>query len=480
MPYTINKTNGAELATVADGTVNDTACNLVLIGRNVSTYGERQNENFVKLLENFSNVSAPSPGTALTGQLWYNSSTSQLNLRTANTWQGLATYNKSSATPSTDVSSGDLWYKTTDGQVYVYQGSSFRLIGPVAPYSMGQTQLIAETIYDTGNNPHTVLTFYIDNDGNGVGDRVAVISNDSQYDSNATPGYPGFGTIKPGVNLSTALTGAKFAGTATNSDALGGIGAAAFMRTSVDNNITANIVSSANITAHTINANLSGNGAAISSLTGANVVGAVASATLAATATALATARTITIAGNLSGSASFNGTSDITITTTLDTERLKLSGGTMTGQLNASQGFTAGTSSTANMIYAAAGGNVGIKNTSPQTALDVTGAVRSAVQVNATTSGTVTIDGSFNNHQINLTGAVSINITNFNQTGQIIRLILVGTNLHGVGWSSDVYWPNGVAPNLNNGTRGVAVVSLMRPSTPPASSAFILATYVSY
>lgn len=477
MPYTINRTNGNVLATVADGTVNDSACSLVLIGRNVSTYGERQNENFVKLLENFSGNAAPSTGNLLSGQLWYNSANSQINLRTANTWQGLATYNKSASQPSVDVVSGDMWYDTTTGQIKVTaDGSTFRLVGPMAPASMGNTQIIAETFIDNGNASHYVLSCYISNN------RVAVISNDSQYNTSA---YTGFAQVNPGINLNTSLTNAVFAGTASNADLLDGDNSSVFMRTNADNTITGNIISSANITANVVTANLSGNGSAISSVTGGNVVGSVASATVAATANALTTARTITLAGNLSGNTSFDGTSNVTITAALDTERVKISGDTMTGQFNASRGFVAESASQANLIYATTT-KVGILNGDPKTALDVTGAVRSEVQVNGSTAGSITIDGTYNNHQINLSGPATVSVSNFSQTGQIIRLVLVGTE-HAVSWASDIYWPNGATPNLDNGPKSIAVVSMMRPSTITPNvgngrpdSNFIVATYVSY
>ena len=58
MAYTINKTDGTELTTVTDGTLN-TDTTLQLIGRNYEGYGEAFNENLVKLLENFNNTSAP-------------------------------------------------------------------------------------------------------------------------------------------------------------------------------------------------------------------------------------------------------------------------------------------------------------------------------------------------------------------------------------------------------------------------------------
>ena len=51
MAYTVNKTDGSVLTTVADSTL-DTTSDLTLIGKNYAGYGEIQNENFVYLLEN--------------------------------------------------------------------------------------------------------------------------------------------------------------------------------------------------------------------------------------------------------------------------------------------------------------------------------------------------------------------------------------------------------------------------------------------
>ena len=69
MAYTINKTDGTVLATIADGTL-DTSTSLQLIGKNYAGYGEILNENTVKLLENFANSSSPT--NPLTGQMYYN------------------------------------------------------------------------------------------------------------------------------------------------------------------------------------------------------------------------------------------------------------------------------------------------------------------------------------------------------------------------------------------------------------------------
>ena len=69
MAYTITLTNGTTLTTIADGTVNSTSSDLVLVGKNYAGYGSFLNENFVHLLESFSDSTAPT--TPLTGQIWW-------------------------------------------------------------------------------------------------------------------------------------------------------------------------------------------------------------------------------------------------------------------------------------------------------------------------------------------------------------------------------------------------------------------------
>ena len=79
MAYTVNKTNGSVLATVSDGTI-DTTTDLVLVGKNYAGYGEFLNENYVKLLENFANTTAPAAPVA--GQMWWDSSGNLLKVYT--------------------------------------------------------------------------------------------------------------------------------------------------------------------------------------------------------------------------------------------------------------------------------------------------------------------------------------------------------------------------------------------------------------
>ena len=89
MSYIINNTRGNVVAIVADGTVNTTATDLALVGRALTDYGAYENENYVFLLENFANSTAPLQ--PILGQLWYNSTTDVISsYSSSNTFVALA------------------------------------------------------------------------------------------------------------------------------------------------------------------------------------------------------------------------------------------------------------------------------------------------------------------------------------------------------------------------------------------------------
>lgn len=83
MAYSITLTNGTVLTSVANNTI-DTTTSLTLIGRNYSGYGGYIAENFIHMLENFSNTSPP--GAPLTGQLWYDSTLGKLQVWNGSAW----------------------------------------------------------------------------------------------------------------------------------------------------------------------------------------------------------------------------------------------------------------------------------------------------------------------------------------------------------------------------------------------------------
>ena len=74
MPYVIRKTNGTNLLTIQDGIVDNSTA-LSLIGRSYTNYGELLADNFVRLMENFANATAPP--NPIEGQIWYDSAVTE-------------------------------------------------------------------------------------------------------------------------------------------------------------------------------------------------------------------------------------------------------------------------------------------------------------------------------------------------------------------------------------------------------------------
>lgn len=83
MAYIINRTDGAPVVTVPDRTLQPIA-GISLIGRNYSSYGEIIAEDLVRMVENFSNSTAPA--NPLPGQFWYNPDTQTVSLYCNNYW----------------------------------------------------------------------------------------------------------------------------------------------------------------------------------------------------------------------------------------------------------------------------------------------------------------------------------------------------------------------------------------------------------
>jgi hypothetical protein len=225
MAYTVNKTNGGVLATVSDGTI-DSSTDIKFIGKNYSGYGELLNENFVKLLENFSNSSAPS--APLAGQIWWDSSNSLLKVYTGSAFKTVSSSTTASSDPASGVV-GDLFWHTTNNQLKVYNGSSWTTIGPLSTTGSGQSGPEVVSITDTGSVSHVIVKMFV----NDV--IVSIISKDAVFTPNSA--ISGFATIKQGYTVNSTLASAKWNGTATNSDALGGVAASGYL-TSGANDVT--------------------------------------------------------------------------------------------------------------------------------------------------------------------------------------------------------------------------------------------------
>lgn len=229
MSYTINLTNGNLLTTVQDGTINTTACSQTLVGKNYAGYGQFLDDNFVHLLENAANGTAPT--SPLTGQLWFNTTTGVLQVYNGVGFKSLGSAQAASSAPANN-SIGDLWYNTTTQQINVWTGSTWLLVGPIYNSTTGVTGAIPATILDNTSTSHIVVELYVNNT------IVGFISQDATF----TPQTPvaGFTTIRPGITLATTVGSQVplFQGTATNAQALGNVSASSFMRTDANTSTT--------------------------------------------------------------------------------------------------------------------------------------------------------------------------------------------------------------------------------------------------
>lgn len=222
MAYTINNTAGTTLKVLADGTIDTATTDLTLIGKGYAGFGERLNENLVKLLENFTNTTEPA--NKIKGQLWYDSLNNQINVYTGSKFKPVGS-TTNSATAPTNAVLGDMWFDTSNTQLYIYTGTAWTLIGPTTVSGSGVTQVVSEAIEDNVGVQKSILKFV-------TNDTIVGIVSQEQF----TPGtaISGFATIKKGITLSSAISENKFQGTSTDSDALGGIAAANFLRSNAN------------------------------------------------------------------------------------------------------------------------------------------------------------------------------------------------------------------------------------------------------
>jgi hypothetical protein len=226
MAYKINNTFGTLLVTLADGTIDVATTDLALFGKGYAGFGERLNENLVKLLENFNNTTAPT--NKVQGQLWYDKTNNQLNVYTGSKFKPVGSTTNSATAPSNAVQ-GDLWFDTTNTQLYVYTGSAWTLIGPTTVSGSGVTQVITESPEDNTGVKRSILKLVTNDTVVGVVSNLAFTPSSTET-LGAALISAGFSTIAQGIQLSSSVSSAKFRGTATDSDALGGVAAANYLR----------------------------------------------------------------------------------------------------------------------------------------------------------------------------------------------------------------------------------------------------------
>jgi hypothetical protein len=220
MAYTINLTDGTIFATIADGTINTTS-SMTLVGKNYAGYGEFLDENFIHLLENGSNTTAP--GAPIEGQLWWDSGNSLLKVYNGTVFKTISAATSSATAPTSNVT-GDLWYDTVNAQLKVWTGTAFLLVGPAFTAGTGETGAIVDTILDNTSTSHVVIKFFVEDSV------IAIMSKDAAFTpQNAIPGWGSGQQVQPGMTMSTAAA-YLFQGTATNAQTLDTLDSTQFLR----------------------------------------------------------------------------------------------------------------------------------------------------------------------------------------------------------------------------------------------------------
>jgi hypothetical protein len=238
MAYVINKFSGQQLVVLSDGTL-DTTTSLGLVGRNYVGYGEVQNENFVFLLENFSNT-AP-PARPLKGQTWFNATSNILHVYDGSKWTIVGSAILSNSPPP-EPSPGALWLKTEQNinTLNVWTGTEWRFIGPESVQGFGSTRARTGSLDDTVGDPRPVI--FLETDG-----VVFAICTSAAFAISTNTPVTGFGNnLQIGINLSAT---AKINGSIT-----GNAGTATQLETArLINGVPFNATSNINISANTAN-----------------------------------------------------------------------------------------------------------------------------------------------------------------------------------------------------------------------------------
>lgn len=208
MAYTINKSDRTELVVLDDGTL-DTTTSLGLVGRNYVGYGETQNENFVFLLENFANANPPA--RPLKGQIWYNSTDSLAYVYNGTTWDVIGSAVLSD-TPPQSPPIGGLWFKTPINTLHVFNGTDWTFIGPESAEGFGTTRARTTTLLDSDGNTRPVILLTVNGTVIGICSSIA-------FTINPTNGISGFNQVSAGITLSslTVLQG-NLTGNAQSAD----------------------------------------------------------------------------------------------------------------------------------------------------------------------------------------------------------------------------------------------------------------------
>ena len=197
MAYKLNKTDGSLLVDLIDGTIDVNSTSITLVGRNYTGYGEAFNENFIKILENFSNSN--SPVNPIKGQLWWDTGEARLKVYEGSVFKAVGGPFVQKEQPN--MVAGDLWMDNVNNQLYFYDGSDLTLAGPIYKAGQGETGFRIESVLDTQDRSRTLASLYLGNGTDGTTSRAAVISN-VEFTPAVGQAITGItGNVKKGINI---------------------------------------------------------------------------------------------------------------------------------------------------------------------------------------------------------------------------------------------------------------------------------------
>jgi hypothetical protein len=343
-PYTVTLTDGTTFATIPNGTVN-TDSSMTLIGKNYAEYGQMLADNFIRLLENASNTTAPP--SPITGQLWWDKSATLLKVYSGTGWKNVGGATASSSQPSPSIV-GDLWFDTTVQQLKICSVAgnpgTFIVVGAAVNNPGNITLAVANSVIETVASTGVFVTGVVSATGNVTGANIvsnglATVTGNVQGGNLTTAGLvsatgtvTGSSLLGSVVSASANITGGNVltgglisaTGTVTGSSLLGSV-------VSASGNVTGGNIVTGGIATVTGNAQVgnlrtvglvsasggitssqfTGSGAGLTSIPGSNVTGTVANATYAVSA---GSAGSATTAGTVTGATQSNITGVGTLT----------------------------------------------------------------------------------------------------------------------------------------------------------------------
>lgn len=221
MSYQLNKTDGTVLTNLIDGQIDNFSTNLTLVGRNYTGYGEFFNENFIKLLENFSNTFSPS--NPLEGQLWWDRTEKKIKVYDGNQWKPSGGPIVQNTRPQ--MLPGDLWLDTASRQLFAYDGSisadqPFFLVGPIYSRLQGKSGFEIKTVLDSQGREKVVNLLNIGGELTAIysNETFTPIAGESIKETLSTSTNPD-GIVRKGINV-IDKTNYRFWGTAESARGL--------------------------------------------------------------------------------------------------------------------------------------------------------------------------------------------------------------------------------------------------------------------